>query len=59
MIVAENMGFTKPRRLNKSYDNYAEYCFGIKENRNKKTLEIFKGDILKKTLTDYLKITKS
>ena len=45
VIVAENMGFTEPRRLNKSYDNHAEDCFGIKENRNKKTLEIFKGDI--------------
>ena len=44
-VVAQNIGFNQPNRLNKSYDKHAEDCFGIVENRNKENLEIFKGDI--------------
>nr|UQS76332.1 hypothetical protein [Haslea ostrearia] len=44
-VVAQNIGFNQPNRLNKSYDKHAEECFGIVENRNKENLEIFKGDI--------------
>jgi len=44
-VVAQNIGFTQPRRLNKSYDKHAKDCFGIMGNRNKENLEIFKGDI--------------
>ena len=44
-VVAQNIGFTQPKRLNKSYDKHAEDCFGIVENRNKENLEIFKSDI--------------
>jgi len=44
-VVAQNIGFNQPNRLNKSYDKYAEECFGIVQNRNKETLEIFKADI--------------
>lgn len=44
-VVAQNIGFTQPRRLNKSYDKHAEDCFGIMGNRNKENLEIFKDDI--------------
>jgi len=44
-VVAQNIGFNQPNRLNKSYDKHAEDCFGILENRNKENLEIFKGDI--------------
>ena len=45
-VVAQNIGFNQPNRLNKSYDKHAEDCFGIVENRNKETLEIFKGEII-------------
>lgn len=44
-VVAQNIGFNQPNRLNKSYDKHAEDCFGIVENRNKENLESFKGDI--------------
>lgn len=44
-VVAQNIGFNQPNRLNKSYDKHAEDCFGIVENRNKENLDIFKGDI--------------
>ena len=44
-VVAKNIGFNQPNRLNKSYDKHAEDCFGIVENRNKENLESFKGDI--------------
>ena len=44
-VVAQNISFNQPNRLNKSYDKHAEDCFGIVENRNKENLEIFKGDI--------------
>lgn len=44
-VVAQNIGFTQPKRLNKSYDKHAKDCFGIMTNRNKENLEIFKGDI--------------
>ena len=44
-VVAQNIGFNQPRRLNKSYDKHAKDCFGIMGNRNKENLEIFKGDI--------------
>ena len=44
-VVAQNIGFNQPNRLNKSYDKHAKDCFGITENRNKQNLEIFKGDI--------------
>jgi len=44
-VVAQNIGFNQPNRLNKSYDKHAEDCFGIVENRNKENLGIFKGDI--------------
>ena len=44
-VVAQNIGFNQPNRLNKSYDKHAEDCFGIVENRNKENLEIFKNDI--------------
>ena len=45
MVVAQNIGFNQPNRLNKSYDKHAEKCFGMKGNRNKENLESFKGDI--------------
>ena len=44
-VVAQNIGFNQPNRLNKSYDKHAEDCFGIVENRNNENLGIFKGDI--------------
>lgn len=44
-VVAQNIGFNQPNRLNKSYDKHAEDCFGIVENRNKENLESFQGDI--------------
>jgi hypothetical protein len=44
-VVAQNIGFTQSRHLNKSYDKHAKDCFGIMGNRNKENLEIFKGDI--------------
>lgn len=44
-VVAQNIGFNQPNRLNKSYDKHAEDCFGIVENRNKENLQIFKGEI--------------
>lgn len=44
-VVAQNIGFTQPKRLNKSYDKHAKNCFGIMTNRNKENLEIFKSDI--------------
>jgi len=44
-VVAQNIGFNQPNRLNKSYDKHAENCFGIVENRNKENLGIFKGEI--------------
>ena len=37
-VVAQNIGFTQPRRLNKSYNKHAKDCFGIMENRNKENL---------------------
>lgn len=43
--VADNIGFNKKPRLNKSYDKHAEDCFGRTENRNKENLEKFKGDV--------------
>lgn len=30
--------------MNHEYDRHAEKCFGMKENRNKETLETFKGN---------------
>lgn len=44
-VVAQNIGFNQPKRLNKSYDKHAKDCFNIMENRNKENLENFKGDI--------------
>ena len=32
------------KRMNHEYDRHAEKCFGMKENRNKETLETFKGN---------------
>jgi hypothetical protein len=44
-VVAQNIGFNQPNRLNKFYDKHAENCFGIVENRHKENLERFKGNI--------------
>ena len=44
-VVAQNIGFNQPNRLNKSYDKHAEDCFSIMESRNKENLGIFKGSI--------------
>ena len=43
--VAQNLGFNQPKRLDKSYDKHAQDCFGLKGNRNKENLKIFKGKI--------------
>ena len=43
--VAQNIGFNQPKRLDKSYEKHAKDCFGLKGNRNKENLEIFKADI--------------
>lgn len=44
-IVARNIGFNDPKRLNKSYVKHAKHCFGTTDNRNKKTLEVFKSNV--------------
>ena len=43
--VAQNIAFNQPKRLDKSYDKHAQDCFGLKGNRNKENLEIFKGEL--------------
>ena len=40
----ENTDFSSQKRLNHAYDRHAEKCFLMKENRNKITLETFKGN---------------
>ena len=38
--VSKNIEFNKQNRVNKSYDKHADACFNMKENRNKKNLEV-------------------
>jgi hypothetical protein len=45
ITVSQNIGFNQPKRLNKSYDKHVEQCFGLTENRNKKSLKHFKRDV--------------
>ena len=46
----ENVGFSNQKRMSHSYDGHAEECFGMKENRNKESLQKFEGKI-----RDYIK----
>ena len=41
----ENTDFSNRRRMSHSYDGHAEKCFGIKENRNKGSLQEFEKNI--------------
>lgn len=38
----ENVDFSDPKRMNHAYDRHADKCFGMKESRNKQTLQTFK-----------------
>lgn len=38
----ENVDYSDQKHINHAYDRHAEKCFGMKQNRNKESLEIFK-----------------